>query len=133
MLDISVWGSRNTQNAAPANTNSLDSGAEGDRQARHVPARHNAAVHTVASAAAGSDPRCTSVVHAMPRTRLRAMSRGSGVVDIEGFLHLLSPINGAYVGRIATDGSAATSQPGVFAGSALWQTAAGNLFSVSAK
>jgi len=56
-----------------------------------------------------------------------------GVVDIEGFLHLLSPINGAYVGRIATDGSAPTSQPGVFAGSALWQTGAGNLFSVSAK
>lgn len=56
-----------------------------------------------------------------------------GAVDIEGVLHLLSPINGAYVGRIATDGSVPTSQPGVFAGSALWQTAAGNLFSVSAK
>ncbi len=56
-----------------------------------------------------------------------------GVVDVEGYLHLLSPVNGAYVGRIATDGSAPTSQPGVFAGSALWQTAAGNLFSVSAK
>ncbi len=56
-----------------------------------------------------------------------------GTVDVEGFLHLLSPINGAYVGRIATDGSTATSQPGVFAGSALWQSATGNLFSVSAK
>ena len=56
-----------------------------------------------------------------------------GVVDVEGYLHLLSPINGAYVGRIATDGSAATAQPVVFAGSALWQTAAGNLLSISAK
>ena len=29
-----------------------------------------------------------------------------GVVDVEGYLHLISPINGAYVGRLATDGSA---------------------------
>jgi len=56
-----------------------------------------------------------------------------GAVDVEGYMHLLSPINGAYVGRIATDGSAPTAQPGVFAGSALWQSAAGNLFSVSAR
>jgi len=34
-----------------------------------------------------------------------------GVVDAEGYLHLMSPANGAYVGRMATDGSAATSQP----------------------
>ena len=34
-----------------------------------------------------------------------------GVVDIEGYLHLMSTTNGAYVGRMATDGSAPTSQP----------------------
>ena len=34
-----------------------------------------------------------------------------GVVDIEGYLHLLSAVNGAYVGRLATDGSAPSSQP----------------------
>jgi outer membrane protein assembly factor BamB len=56
-----------------------------------------------------------------------------GVVDIEGILHLLSPVNGAYVGRIATDGSAPTAQPQVFLGSVMWQSAAGNLFSVTAK
>jgi outer membrane protein assembly factor BamB len=56
-----------------------------------------------------------------------------GVVDIEGYLHLLSPINGAYVGRLATDGSAPSSQPVGFGGSALWQSAGGTLFSVTAK
>ena len=56
-----------------------------------------------------------------------------GVVDVEGYLHLLSPINGAYVGRVATDGTAATAQPALFLGSALWQSAGGNLYTVSAK
>ncbi len=56
-----------------------------------------------------------------------------GVVDIEGYMHLLSPINGAYVGRIATDGTPPTAQPALFLGSALWQSAGGNLYAVSAK
>jgi outer membrane protein assembly factor BamB len=56
-----------------------------------------------------------------------------GVVDVEGFLHLLSPINGAYVGRIATDGTPPTSQPALFLGSAMWQSAGGNLYAVSAQ
>lgn len=56
-----------------------------------------------------------------------------GVVDAEGYLHLMSPVNGAYVGRMATDGSAATSQPVPFGGSALWQSASGTLYSVTAK
>ena len=56
-----------------------------------------------------------------------------GVVDVEGILHLLSPINGAYVGRLATDGTAATAQPAPFLGSVLWQSAGGNLFAVTAK
>jgi outer membrane protein assembly factor BamB len=56
-----------------------------------------------------------------------------GVVDVEGYLHLLSPINGAYVGRMATDGSAATSQAVPFLGSVVWQSAAGTLFAVTAK
>ncbi|MCC6379896.1 MAG: outer membrane protein assembly factor BamB [Burkholderiales bacterium] len=51
-----------------------------------------------------------------------------GVVDAEGWLHLLSTVNGAYVGRIATDGSAATSQPVPMVGGILWQSAAGTLF-----
>jgi outer membrane protein assembly factor BamB len=56
-----------------------------------------------------------------------------GVVDGEGYLHLLDRRTGALIGRVATDGTAAVSQP-VNAGEALiWQTAGGNLFSVSAK
>ncbi len=56
-----------------------------------------------------------------------------GVVDVEGYLHLLSAANGAYVGRLATDGTAPTSQPALFSGSALWQSAGGNLYAVTAK
>jgi outer membrane protein assembly factor BamB len=56
-----------------------------------------------------------------------------GVVDIEGYLHLLSTANGAYVGRMATDGSAPTSQPVAFGGSVLWQSSSGTLYSVTAK
>jgi outer membrane protein assembly factor BamB len=51
-----------------------------------------------------------------------------GVVDIEGYLHLLAKVNGAYVGRLATDGSAPTSQPVAMVGGIAWQSAAGTLF-----
>jgi outer membrane protein assembly factor BamB len=56
-----------------------------------------------------------------------------GVVDVEGYLHLLSPANGAYVGRMATDGTSPTSQPVAFGASALWQSEGGNLYAVTAK
>ena len=56
-----------------------------------------------------------------------------GVVDVEGWLHLISPINGAYVGRVATDGSAPTSQPAAIIGGATWQSAGGTVFSVRAR
>jgi outer membrane protein assembly factor BamB len=56
-----------------------------------------------------------------------------GVVDVEGYLHLISPINGAYVGRLATDGRPATAQPISLAGSALWLSDAGDLFSVTVR
>ena len=56
-----------------------------------------------------------------------------GVVDAEGYLHLLDPRTGALVGRIATDGSAAVSQPYGDGGALVWQSAAGNLFSVGAR
>lgn len=55
------------------------------------------------------------------------------VVDGEGYLHLLDRRTGALVGRVATDGTAALSQP-ISSGDALvWQSAGGNLFSASAK
>jgi outer membrane protein assembly factor BamB len=56
-----------------------------------------------------------------------------GAVDAEGYLHLLSPANGAYVGRLATDGKAATAQPELMLTGALWQSTSGTLFAVSAK
>ena len=55
------------------------------------------------------------------------------VVDVEGYVHLLASGNGAYVGRLATDGSAPTSQPALFLASILFQTANGNLYAVTAK
>jgi outer membrane protein assembly factor BamB len=56
-----------------------------------------------------------------------------GVVDGEGYLHLLDPRTGALVGRVATDGTAPLSQPFGDGDAIVWQTADGNLFSVSAK
>mgnify|MGYP005815060455 CR=1 FL=1 len=56
-----------------------------------------------------------------------------GVVDAEGWLHLMSPVNGAYVGRVATDGSMATSQPAAIVGGAVWQSTAGGMFAVRAR
>ncbi len=56
-----------------------------------------------------------------------------GVVDAEGYLHLLSTVDGAYVGRLATDGKPATAQPELLLTGALWQSSSGTLFSVSAK
>lgn len=56
-----------------------------------------------------------------------------GVVDSEGYLHMLSRGDGAYVGRLATDGSLATTQPAPLGGGLVWQSEKGTLYSVSAK
>ena len=56
-----------------------------------------------------------------------------GVVDAEGYLHLLDRSDGSLVGRTATDGAAAVSQPQVNGTAIVWQSAAGNLISASAK
>jgi outer membrane protein assembly factor BamB len=56
-----------------------------------------------------------------------------GVADAEGYLHLLDPRTGALVGRVATDGTAALSQPYGAGDAIVWQTAGGNLFSVSVR
>jgi len=55
-----------------------------------------------------------------------------GVVDVEGYLHLLAPSDGAYVGRLATDGRPPTAQPDLLAGSSLWLSDGGTLYSVTA-
>ena len=56
-----------------------------------------------------------------------------GVVDVEGYLHLLAASDGAYVGRTATDGSAPSSQPVGMLGGAVWQSSGGNLIRVTAR
>ena len=56
-----------------------------------------------------------------------------GVVDGEGYLHLLDRGDGALVGRVATDGAAAESQPAASGAAAIWQSSAGNLISASAQ
>ena len=56
-----------------------------------------------------------------------------GVVDVEGYLHLLSRSDGAYVGRLATDGSAPTAQPSRLGGGMVWQSQRGTVFAVNAK
>ncbi len=55
------------------------------------------------------------------------------VVDIEGYLHLLDRNDGSLVGRVATDGAAAASQPQANGAAIVWQSATGNLISASAK
>jgi outer membrane protein assembly factor BamB len=54
-----------------------------------------------------------------------------GVVDIEGYLHLFAKSSGAYVGRLATDGSAPTGQPASLSGRLVWQSTAGTVFAVA--
>ncbi len=56
-----------------------------------------------------------------------------GVVDVEGYLHVLSRTDGAYLGRLATDGSLATAQPIALGGGLLWQSEKGTVFSVTAR
>jgi len=54
-----------------------------------------------------------------------------GVVDAEGYLHLLDRNDGNLVGRIATDGKVPVSQPVAVREAAVWQSAS-SLISVSA-
>lgn len=55
------------------------------------------------------------------------------VIDVEGYVHLLAASNGAYVGRLQTDGTPATGQPAPFLSNILWQSAGGNVYAVTAK
>jgi outer membrane protein assembly factor BamB len=55
------------------------------------------------------------------------------VVDVEGWLHLLSRKDGSYVGRLASDGTAPTGQPVRRGESVVWQSAGGNVYSAHAR
>jgi outer membrane protein assembly factor BamB len=56
-----------------------------------------------------------------------------GVVDAEGYLHLLDRNDGSLVGRVATDGKPAVSQPVTVGEAAVWQSTNGSLISAGAK
>jgi outer membrane protein assembly factor BamB len=56
-----------------------------------------------------------------------------GVIDIEGYLHLLDRNDGNLIGRLPTDGKAPVSQPVAAGNAATWQSSGGNLISASAK
>jgi len=56
-----------------------------------------------------------------------------GVVDGEGYLHLLDRNDGSLVGRLATDGKGPLAQPVAAGDAAVWQSSGGNLISASTK
>jgi outer membrane protein assembly factor BamB len=56
-----------------------------------------------------------------------------GVIDIEGYLHLLDRNDGNLIGRLSTDGKAPVAQPVAAGNAATWQSSGGNLISASAK
>jgi outer membrane protein assembly factor BamB len=55
-----------------------------------------------------------------------------GVVDVEGYLHLLDRSEGTLVARLATDGTPATTQPVPLAEAGMWQSEGGTLYVVTA-
>jgi len=54
------------------------------------------------------------------------------VIDVEGYVHLLDRRDGTLVGRLATDGTPATSQPARAGDNAVWESTNGTLVSVGA-
>jgi outer membrane protein assembly factor BamB len=56
-----------------------------------------------------------------------------GVVDVQGWLHLLSATDGAYAGRVATDGSIPAAKPAATATGAVWQSRNGNVISAGVR
>jgi outer membrane protein assembly factor BamB len=55
------------------------------------------------------------------------------VLDFEGYLHLLDRNDGSLVGRAATDGGPATSQPVAAGGNVVWQSERGTLYAFGAR
>ena len=55
------------------------------------------------------------------------------VVDYQGYVHVLDRNDGSLVGRVSTDGSAATGQPVAFNDSILVQTRKGALFNIAGR
>jgi outer membrane protein assembly factor BamB len=62
-----------------------------------------------------------------------AVGKEVAVGDLEGFVHLLGQDTGAFVGRIATDGSPIVSAPVALSGGFLVQTSAGILYAFATR
>jgi outer membrane protein assembly factor BamB len=62
-----------------------------------------------------------------------AVGKEVAVGDLEGFVHLLGQDTGAFVGRIATDGSPIVSAPVAVSGGFLVQTSAGILYAFATR
>jgi outer membrane protein assembly factor BamB len=56
------------------------------------------------------------------------LAQDVAVGDVEGYVHLLSRENGAFVGRVATDGTPIRNAPVPIAGGFVVQTRGGGLF-----
>jgi outer membrane protein assembly factor BamB len=56
-----------------------------------------------------------------------------GVVDVEGYLQLIDRNDGSLVGRTATDGTPATSQPARAGANTVWQSAGGSVYAYTAR
>ena len=66
-------------------------------------------------------------------TRPMAIGNEILVADLQGFVHILRQTDGAFVGRLATDGSAVRSELVRTSSGALVQTINGGLFAIAAK
>ena len=62
-----------------------------------------------------------------------AVGRQIAVGDLQGFVHLIGEDTGAFVGRLATDGSAIVSPPVAIPGGFVVQTSSGGLYAFSTK
>jgi outer membrane protein assembly factor BamB len=62
-----------------------------------------------------------------------ALGKEVAVGDLEGQVHLLNQDSGAFVGRIATDGSPIVGSPVALSGGFLIQTSGGNLYALSTR
>ena len=56
-----------------------------------------------------------------------------GVIDAEGYLYVLDPNDGNFVGRLATDGSPATGQPAQAGPNEVWLSTAGSFYAATVR
>ena len=90
------------------------------------------AIHALDKDTGASVWKQDKLVTRMP-TGPQLMGDHLAVVDLEGFVHVLNRNDGSLVGRIATDGSAATAQPTALGDGVVFPSRRGGLFHVIAQ